>query len=62
MDKILELKNKIHALKNGLKYINKTQSLNNEELNNMLKSVIKKENKQIDISLNKDSNKRKMTR
>lgn len=47
MDKILELKNKIHALKNGLKYVNKTQNLHNEELNNMIKSVIKKENKHI---------------
>lgn len=45
MNKILELKKKIHAFKNGIKYINMTQNVKDEALSSILKSSNKKEQK-----------------
>lgn len=38
MDKILELKKKVHAFKKGIKYISMTQDIKNEALSNILTS------------------------
>lgn len=56
MDKVLELKKKIHAFKNGLEYINKTKNINNEALHSILKTSIAEDKKMF-----KNSRKRKTT-
>lgn len=63
MSKVLELKKKLHAFKNGIKYISMTQDIKNETLFNMLalsKDSVNKEHKQFDILKEDDLIKKKL--
>lgn len=63
MSKVLELKKKLHAFKNGIKYISMTHDIKNETLSNILslsEDSIDKEQKQFSILKEDDLAKKKV--
>lgn len=63
MSKVLELKKKLHAFKNGIKYISMTHDIKNETLSNILalsEDSVDKKQKQVNILKEDDLVKRKI--
>lgn len=63
MNKVLELKKKLHAFKNGLRYISMTHDIKNETLSNILalsEDSIDEKQKQFNILKEDDLAKKKI--